>query len=103
MQIFLLSLLSILILSPNSLCQEINEIIQTVNLTSGEKKTFLINDLFYLDKEYRITFDPDTSVEVFYEAENSMVDITSLKNSEGYGVLPFYFYDKKYHIIKKFI
>ncbi|MDO8549819.1 MAG: alpha-amylase family glycosyl hydrolase [Ignavibacteria bacterium] len=96
-----LSLLIFLILSSTSLCQEINEIIQPINFTASEKKTFLISDLFYSDKEYRVTFDPDSSLKVFYEAENGFVDITSLKDSEGYGVLPFYFYDKTYHILYK--
>ncbi len=97
----LLSFLIFLSFSSNSFCQKINEIIQPLNLTAGEKKTFLISDLFYTDNEYRVTFDPDNSLKVFYEAENGLVDITSLKDSQGYGVLPFYFYDKTYHILYK--
>jgi len=101
MKKLLLSLLTTIIFSSSSPCQEINEIIQPINLTAGEKKTFLISDFFYSDKEYRIIFDPDNSLKVFYEAENSLVDITSLKGSEGYGILQFYFYDKTYHILYK--
>src|SRR3989304_7564162 len=93
--------LTLLIFSSVSIPQEINEIIQPVHLTAGEKKTFLISDLFYSDKEYCVTFNPDNSLKVFYEAENGLVDITSLKGSDGYGVLPFYFYNKAYYIFYK--
>ena len=101
MKNFILSFLIFSLLSPISLPQKINEIIQPLHLNAGEKKTFLISDLFYSDKEYRVTFNPDNSLKVFYEAENGLVDITSLKGSDGYGVLPFYFYNNIYHILYK--
>jgi cyclomaltodextrinase / maltogenic alpha-amylase / neopullulanase len=91
----------IIFLSANSFCQEITDIIPLVKLSAGEGKTFLINDLFYSDKEYRIVFDTGNSLKVYYEAENGQLEITSLEHSEGYNVLPFYFYDKTFHILIK--
>ncbi|HSP88203.1 MAG TPA: hypothetical protein VLN45_08715, partial [Ignavibacteriaceae bacterium] len=96
-----LFLFTLLIFSFNSFGQEINELIQPVNLVASEKKTFLISDLFYTDKEYRIAFNPDLSIKTFYEGETGEVELTSMKDSEGYGVIPFHFYDKVYHLLYK--
>ncbi len=92
--------LFVLIVS-SSFSQKINDLIPLLNLSAGEEKTFLISDLFYSGKEYRVTFSPDSTLKVFYEAENSQVDITSFNSSEGYSVLPFIFYDKTYSILCK--
>ncbi|OGU73847.1 MAG: hypothetical protein A2V93_08465 [Ignavibacteria bacterium RBG_16_34_14] len=101
MKKLLLAFITFVILSSSSPCQGINEIIQLINLTAGEKKTFLISDLFYTDKEYRVTFNPDLSIKAFYEAETGDLELTSMKDTEGYGVIPFHFYDKIYHLLYK--
>ncbi|HEX9739827.1 MAG TPA: alpha-amylase family glycosyl hydrolase [Ignavibacteriaceae bacterium] len=100
MKKYLFYFLLFLIISINSFSQNINDLIQVLNIPAGEKKTFLISDLFFTDKEYRVTFNPDSSLKIFYEAENGQLEITSSKNS-GYSVLPFIFYDSTYHILCK--
>jgi cyclomaltodextrinase len=104
MKKFLFSLPIILFFSIPSFCQEINELIPPINLHAGEEKSFLVNDLFYSGKEYKVTFPdgtPDDSLLVSYETENGELKIQSLKTSEKYGVLPFSFYNKQYHILYK--
>jgi glycosidase len=94
-------LLILSILSSISFPQEIIEVIKPINLISGEVKSFLISDLFYSENYDRIIFNPDSTLKVTYESDNGFTDITSFKSSEGYGTLPFNFYDETYYILYK--
>jgi len=94
-------LITLLIIPSFSFSQEIYDLIPLINLPSGEKRSLQINDLFYSNLDYRITFMPDSSLKVFYDTTNGLVEITSLKESEGFGVLPFDFYNKTYYIFYK--
>jgi hypothetical protein len=82
----------------NSYPQKINEIIKPLNLLAGEKKSFLISDIFYSEKYDSIIFKPDSSMQVLYQPDSRLLEIKSLKDSEGYGVIPFTFYNIKYYI-----
>jgi cyclomaltodextrinase len=97
----LLAFLLLLLFSSNLFSQQINELLKPLNLIAGEEKTFLISDLFYSESYDRVVFHPDNSLEVFYEPETGMVSIKSLKNSDGYGILPFHYFDTEYHLLYK--
>lgn len=66
----------------------IQDLIKTVNLTSGEKSVFQISDLFY-SPDYNLNFRPNSNIEIAYNPGDMELTLTPGENYSGFTTVEF--------------